>query len=109
MKRVVGRVLLALTVIVAMPALAADKVRVGTMNSSGDIGVLIAMDKGYFAAEGIELETTPFVSAAQMVAPLGTGELDVGGGVVSAGLYNAAARQIASVCATSASVSARDT
>ena len=89
------RALLAFALLGVTHAWATDKVRVGVMNSSGDIGVLIAMDKGYFAAEGIELETTPFVSAAQMVAPLGTGELDVGGGVVSAGLYNAAARQIA--------------
>jgi NitT/TauT family transport system substrate-binding protein len=37
---------------------------------------------------------TPFNSAAQMIAPLGTGELDVGGGTVSAGFYNAVARGI---------------
>jgi NitT/TauT family transport system substrate-binding protein len=37
---------------------------------------------------------TEFKSAAQMIAPLGTGELDVGGGTVSAGLYNAVTRGI---------------
>jgi NitT/TauT family transport system substrate-binding protein len=37
---------------------------------------------------------TPFKSAAGMVAPLGTGELDAGGGTVSAGVYNAAARGV---------------
>ena len=38
--------------------------------------------------------TLPFASAAKMVVPLGTGDLDVGGGTVAAGLYNAVARGI---------------
>ena len=58
------------------PVAAADRVKVGVMNSSGDIGVFIARERGYFKEVDIELETTPFVSAAQMVAPLGTGDLD---------------------------------
>ena len=37
---------------------------------------------------------TPFASAARMIAPLGTGELDAGGGTVAAGLYNAVERGI---------------
>ena len=37
---------------------------------------------------------TGFASAAKMIVPLGTGELDVGGGTVSAGLYNAVERGI---------------
>ena len=37
---------------------------------------------------------TPFASAAKMIAPLGRGELDVGGGTVAAGLYNAVERGI---------------
>ena len=52
-------------------------------------GFFIADKKGYFRAEGIEIKTTPFASAAGMVAPLGRGQLDVGGGTVAAGLYNA--------------------
>src|SRR5439155_21654122 len=43
----------------------------------------------YFKEQAITLEAVPFTSAAQMVAPLGTGELDAGGGAPSAGLYNA--------------------
>ena len=37
---------------------------------------------------------TAFPSAAKMIAPLGGGELDVGAGTVSAGLYNAVERGI---------------
>src|SRR5262249_7046286 len=57
-------------------------------------GYYIADDKGLFRQEGIEVTIVPFKSAAQMIAPLGTGELDVGGGTVSAGFYNAVGRGI---------------
>ena len=73
---------------------AADKVRVGTMGNSSDAGFFIADAKGYFRAEGTRIPFVPFDGAAQMMAPLGIGELDVGGGTASAGLYNAAARNM---------------
>ena len=85
---------LTLSVLAALPAAAADKVRVGVLNSGGDLGVFIAREKGYFRDENIEIDTVTFISAAQMIAPLGTGELDAGGGIASAGLYNAADRKI---------------
>jgi NitT/TauT family transport system substrate-binding protein len=78
----------------ALPAVAADKVRVGIVNASSDVVYFIAEKKGYFAAENIEPDFVSFTSATQMIAPLGTGELDVGGGGPSAGLYNAAERKI---------------
>jgi NitT/TauT family transport system substrate-binding protein len=40
------------------------------------------------------VKMTDFQSGAMMVAPLGTGELDAGGGSASAGLYNAVLRGI---------------
>lgn len=69
-------------------------VRIGTTNSSSDVAFFIADKKGYFKQEGINITLTPFDSAAKMVAPLGAGQLDVGGGAPSAGLYNAVARGI---------------
>jgi NitT/TauT family transport system substrate-binding protein len=69
-------------------------VRVGTANVASDVGFFIADKKGYFKEEGLVVTFTSFNSAARMIAPLGTGQLDVGGGTVSAGLYNAAARDI---------------
>lgn len=76
------------------PAQAAPPVRVGTTNSSSDAPFFIADKKGYFKQEGLEVVFTPFDSAAKMIAPLGTGQLDVGAGAPSAGLYNATARNI---------------
>jgi NitT/TauT family transport system substrate-binding protein len=72
----------------------AEKVRIGIARTMSDAGYYVADAKGFFRDEGIAVEMVPFNSAAQMIAPLGTGELDVGGGTVAAGLYNAAARGI---------------
>jgi NitT/TauT family transport system substrate-binding protein len=76
--------------VVAVPTL----VRVGTTNVISDIGFFIADKKGYFRDEGLVVTFTPFISAAKMIAPLGVGQLDVGGGTVAAGLYNAVGRGI---------------
>ncbi|HEX9466587.1 MAG TPA: ABC transporter substrate-binding protein [Alphaproteobacteria bacterium] len=69
-------------------------VAIGTTNTSSDVAFYIADKKGYFREQGIAATMTPFGSAAQMIAPLGAGQLDVGGGTVAAGLYNAAGRGI---------------
>lgn len=82
------------TLLAASGAQAADKVKVGVANTSSDITFFLADKNGYFRDEGIEAEFIPFASATQMVAPLGTGELDVGGGAPGAGLYNAAVRDV---------------
>lgn len=73
---------------------AADRVTVGTVGNSSDAGFFIAAEKGYFKDEGLEVEFVPFDGAQKMMAPLGTGDLDIGGGAASASLYNSAARNI---------------
>jgi NitT/TauT family transport system substrate-binding protein len=79
----------------AIPSSAiAETVQVGVVNTISDAGFYIADKKGYFRTEGLEVNLTSFNSAARMIAPLGGGFLDVGGGTVSAGLYNAVARNI---------------
>jgi NitT/TauT family transport system substrate-binding protein len=87
-----GAALLALPC--SLTALAADKVNVGVVGNSGDVGFYVAQERGYFAAENLDVTFNVFDSAAKMIAPLGTGELDVGSGAASAGLYNAATRKI---------------
>ncbi len=76
------------------PAGAQIAVKVGNVNTVSDIGIYIADKKGYFKAEGLDVEFVGFKTAAQMIAPLGAGQLDVGGGTVSAALYNAFSRKI---------------
>jgi NitT/TauT family transport system substrate-binding protein len=71
-----------------------DKVSAANTNSISDALLFIAQDNGYFRDENLDVTVTPFDTGSKMVAPLGTGELDVGGGSASAGLYNAVARGI---------------
>lgn len=70
------------------------KVTVGLHGVASDAPIFIADRKGYFRQEGIVVKMTDFQSGAMMVAPLGTGQLDVGAGSPSAGLYNAVTRGI---------------
>jgi NitT/TauT family transport system substrate-binding protein len=69
-------------------------VKVGLANTSADVGFFIAQDKGYFRDEGLDVQFIPFASAALMIAPLGTDQIDVGSGTVSAGFYNAVLRGV---------------
>ncbi|HZR98390.1 MAG TPA: ABC transporter substrate-binding protein [Chloroflexota bacterium] len=70
------------------------RVRLGVLGATVDAGFYIALDQGYFREQGLDVDMTPFDSAARMVAPLGAGQLDAGGGAHSAGLFNAVARGI---------------
>jgi NitT/TauT family transport system substrate-binding protein len=71
-----------------------DTVNIGSVNSVADTPFVVADHKGYFRDAGIRANFIHFDAAANMVAPLGTGQLDVGGGAPSAGLYNAIGRGI---------------
>lgn len=75
-------------------AMALDKVKIAIIGGASDIGFYIAEDKGWFAKEGIEVEMIRFDSGARMIAPMSTGDIDVGTGAISAGLYNAFERSI---------------
>lgn len=84
----------ALACAAAGPACAADKVKVATARTISDAGLYMAAFQGWFQQEGIDLDLIGFDSSTRMIAPLGVGDLDVGGGTVSAGLYNAVSRGI---------------
>jgi ABC-type nitrate/sulfonate/bicarbonate transport system substrate-binding protein len=66
-------------------------VRIGGLLTLGLAPFVVAESRGYFAEEGLEVEYTLFDSGARMVAPLAAGQLDVGQGSHSAGLFNALA------------------
>src|SRR5579863_5666973 len=55
-------------------------VRIGVVGSMTEAPFYIADKKGYFRDEGMAVTFIPFDSAANMVAPLGAGQIDVGGG-----------------------------
>ena len=58
-------------------------VRVGTVNSTSDAGIFIALEKGYFQEEVLIVETENFQTAVAMIAPLGAGQLDIATGALT--------------------------
>jgi len=75
-------------------AQSASTVTVGFLGTSSDVPLLVADKLGYFKELGITAKFTVFDGATRMVAPLGTEQLDVGGGSPSVGLYNAISSNI---------------
>jgi len=64
-------------------------VTIGQVGGISDAAIYIGQAKGYFAEQGITLDSTSFTTAALMVAPLVRGDLMVGGGASGSGLFNA--------------------
>lgn len=85
---------LAAALFTTVSAQAADKVRVGINNVVSDVVFHLAQERGFFKDEGLDVELVVFDSGPKMIAPLGAGQIDVGAGASSAGLYNAVARGI---------------
>lgn len=69
-------------------------VRVGLLSSLGEAPFLLALARGYFKAEGIEIEIVRFQNTADMVAPLATGQLEVGTGAPTVAFFNGILRGI---------------
>ena len=76
------------------PALAVEKVNIAYIGGTADVGFYIADAKGYLKQEGVEATFIVFDSSARMVAPLATGDIDVGSGAINAATYNAFQRGI---------------
>lgn len=69
-------------------------VKVGVLRAATEAPIFIAVEKGFFSAEGLNVELLDFAGGAEMVASLASGEIDVGGGSSSAGLINAIQRAL---------------
>ena len=80
--------------VMSSPAHAADKVAVGTGGSASDAPFYIAYDQGFFKDEDLDVDLIVLDSGAKVIAPLGTGELDVGSGALSVGFWNALVRGV---------------
>ncbi len=81
--------------IVRLSNLAAEtpvKIKVGISPTMTSSGIYLAYEKGFFKDEGLEVELNQMKSSgAQMTVLLSKGELDIGGGNLTAGLYKAIA------------------
>lgn len=70
----------------------AQTVTVQIVRSIAQAPYYLAVSKGYFAKEGIKIQSGDVRSALDTVAPMASGQLDVGIGAATAGFYNAAHR-----------------
>src|ERR1051326_8877991 len=71
-----------------------DEVKIATPLTISDAPILIAEHKGYCREVGLKTTMVSMQTGAYMVAPLGAGQLDIGAGATSAGLFNSATRGI---------------
>lgn len=70
----------------------ANKIKVGSSPVLSSAGIYLAEARGYFKEQGLDVEITDFTSSgAPMTVLLSKGELDVGAGNLTAGLFNAIA------------------
>src|SRR5215469_15838308 len=72
----------------------AQELTIGTIGAASDAPLFIADAMGYYGEQGLKVKFVRFDSAAKMIPSLGSGEVDVGSGATSAGLYNAVKRGI---------------
>src|SRR3954464_7064608 len=71
-----------------------DEVKIGSPLVISDAPFFIAKHKGFCREQGIRTTVINLVTGSQMVAPLGTGQIDIAAAATSAGLFNSAARGI---------------
>jgi NitT/TauT family transport system substrate-binding protein len=83
--RVVAALILAGT---AWSGPAAEPVTVGIVKTSASGHVFIALERGYFADEGLEVSLIPFEAAQPVAIAVVTGNLDIGVSALTAALYS---------------------
>ena len=86
-----GLIAPALAFLLAGPG-SAEPIVVGELGIIADAPFYIGIERGYFAAEKLEVRLERFRSAADVTVPLSTNKVQVGGGGPSAGLFNAFSR-----------------
>ncbi|HXR87312.1 MAG TPA: ABC transporter substrate-binding protein [Stellaceae bacterium] len=77
-------------ILLAPGARAADHVKFGVFKVVGTSPVFLAEDKGYFAAEGLDVELVPFTAQEPLVLGIASGDLDFGATAFTGSFYNLA-------------------
>jgi NitT/TauT family transport system substrate-binding protein len=76
----------------AAPAFALDQVKIGTLFTTGGAPLYIAVQKGYFKAEGIDATLVPFDAGQPVAVATVAGSIDFGSAGFSSALYTLAAK-----------------
>jgi NitT/TauT family transport system substrate-binding protein len=71
---------------------AAEKLRVGVLKLASSGGVFVAAERGYFTAEGVDVELRFFDAAQPIAVAAVAGDIDVGVTGLTAGFYNLAGK-----------------
>lgn len=81
----------------AQPAAAREPaaVRMGVLAILAEAGMYVALERGYFAEEGITADFVTFDTGAKAIPALATSQVDASGGAFSPGLVNAVQRGVA--------------
>jgi len=66
----------------------------GVLGISAEGGTYIAIEKGYFKQEGLDVTTTTIANILDVVPALSSGQMDVAQGGLNAGIFNAATRDV---------------
>src|SRR5207249_4191383 len=78
----------------AAPLLQRARLRVGMIPVVANATIFVPLEKGYFAAEGIDLEWEPVASTSEATGQLAAGNIDLTPTTMSAALLNAWARGV---------------
>lgn len=71
-------------------AAAAEQVKIGILNTTSSAPLFIALDRGYFAAEGLEPKLIPFDSAQPVALAAVSGDVDFGVTGLTSAFFNLA-------------------
>ena len=92
--------------LIAMPTIVRgqqrERAKIGVLPTSGAGPMYLALDNGYFAAEGLDAEIIKFESAQPLAVSLAAGELDFGATSLAVGFYNLAAQGVMRIIAAQA-------
>lgn len=76
----------------ATSAIAADKIKVGTLLTTGACPLYLGIEKGYFTQAGFDLEIVPFDAGQPVAVATVSGDLDIGIAGVTSALYTMASQ-----------------
>ena len=85
----------------ALPALAQQRVRarIGVLQTAGAGPMYLALERGYFAAEGLDAEIIKFDSAQPLAVSLAAGDIEFGATSLAVGFYNLASQGLMRIIA----------
>ena len=70
----------------------ATTIHVATAGALTDAGLYVAADRGYFKQQGLDVQIETLASAANTIPLLATNQIQVGGGSIGVGFFNALQR-----------------